>query len=82
MQNFVRKWRELAPFIFRATATAPFFFTLVPPRRASPFSVRASGAQALKVAQVLSTPKWLHITLVEICENGLTEQYVYWHYVN
>ena len=50
MQNFVRKWRELAPFIFRATATAPFFFTLAPPRRAPPFSVRASGAQALKVA--------------------------------
>ena len=58
------------------------FFTLAPPRRAPPFSVRASGAQALKVAQVLSTRNWLHITLVEICENGLTEQYVYWHYVN
>ena len=47
----VRKWRELAPFYFRATATAPLFFTLAPPRRAPPFSVRASGAVALKGAQ-------------------------------
>ena len=61
MQNFVRKWRELAPFIFRATATTPFF-TLAPQPRAPPFTVRASvavarwrgGAVALKVAQVPS----------------------------
>ena len=33
------------------------FFTLAPPRRAPPFSVRASGAVALKVAQVPSTAK-------------------------
>ena len=51
----VRKWRELAPFYFRATATAPLFFTLAPPRHAPPFSVRACGAVALKVAQVPST---------------------------
>ena len=38
----VRKWHELAPL----------FFTLAPPRRAPPFLVRASGAVALKVAQV------------------------------
>ena len=31
------------------------FFTLAPPRRAPPFLVRASGAVALKVAQVPST---------------------------
>ena len=31
------------------------FFTLAPPRRAPPFSVRANGAVALKVAQVHST---------------------------
>ena len=46
--------RIRAPF-FRATATAPLFFTLAPPRRAPPFLVRASGAVALKVAQVPST---------------------------
>ena len=38
-----------------ATATAPFFFTLAPLRRAPPFLVRVSGAVALKVAQVPST---------------------------
>ena len=50
-----RKWRELAPFYFRATATEPLFFTFTPPRRVPPFLVRASGAVALKVAQVPST---------------------------
>ena len=55
-----RKWRELAPFYFRATATALLFLALAPPRRAPPrrtppFSVRTSGAVALKVAQVPST---------------------------
>ena len=47
MQNLVRKWR--------ATATVPLFFTLAPPRRAPPFSVRASGVVVIKVAQVPST---------------------------
>ena len=51
----VPKWRELAPFFLRGTANAPLFFTLAPPRRAPPFLVRASGAVALKVAQVPST---------------------------
>ena len=51
----VRKWCELVPFYFRATATVPFFFALAPPPSAPPFSVRASGALALKVAQVPST---------------------------
>ena len=51
----MRKWRELAPFYFRATAAAPLFFTLAPPRRAPPFSVHASGVVAVKVAQVPST---------------------------
>ena len=50
-----QKWRKLAPFYFRATATDPLFFVLAPPRRATPFSVRTSGAVALKVAQVPST---------------------------
>ena len=50
MQSLVQKWRELAPFYFRATATTPLFFLLAPP-----FSVRASGAVAIKVAQVPST---------------------------
>ena len=54
MQNLVQKWRELVPFYFRVTATAPLFFALAPLRRAPPFSVRASGAVALKVAQVPS----------------------------
>ena len=40
---------------FCASATALLFFTLAPPRRAPPFLVRASGAVALKVAQVPST---------------------------
>ena len=55
MLNLVRKWRELAPLFFRATATSPLFFTSAPPRRAPSFSVRASGAVALKVAQVSNT---------------------------
>ena len=46
MQNLVQKWRELAPFYFCATATAPLFFTSAPPQHAQPFSVRASGAVA------------------------------------
>ena len=50
-----RKWRELAAFFVCVTATAPQFFTLVPPRRAPPFSVCASGAVALKMAQVPTT---------------------------
>ena len=49
------QWRELAPLYFRATAIATLFFALAPPRRAPPFSVRASGAVALKMAQVPST---------------------------
>ena len=49
-----RKWRELAPFYFRATTTR-HFFTFAPPRTAPPLLVRASGAVALKVAQVPST---------------------------
>ena len=36
-------------------ATAPLFFTLAPPQPAAPFSVCATGAVALKVAQVPST---------------------------
>ena len=48
MQKFgskmARKWRELAPFFLRATGTAPLFLALAPPRRATPFLVRASGA--------------------------------------
>ena len=55
MHNLARKWRELAPLLFRATATAPLLFTLAPPRRVSPFLVRTSGAGALKVEQVPST---------------------------
>ena len=50
LHSLARKWRKLVPFYFRATATAPFFFTF-----ATPFSVGASGAVALKVAQVPST---------------------------
>ena len=50
-----QKWRELASFYFRATATAPLFFALALPRRAPTFSVRASGAVALKVVQVPGT---------------------------
>ena len=46
---------RISATFFRATATAPLFFTLAPPRRAPPFLVRASGAVALKVAQVPST---------------------------
>ena len=46
---------ELASFYFRATATAPFFFSFSPQRRAPPFLVPASGAVALKVAQVPRT---------------------------
>ena len=53
--KMARKWRELAPFYFPATATAPLFFALAPPQRSPPFSVHASGAVALKVAQVPST---------------------------
>ena len=55
MQNLVRKWRGIASFYFHATATAPLFFALAPPRPTPPFPVRASGAVALKVAQVHST---------------------------
>ena len=55
MQNLVRKWRKLALCFFRATATVLLFFNLAPPRRAPSFLVRASGAVALKVAQVPST---------------------------
>ena len=32
MQNLVQKCRELTPFYFRATATTPLFFALVPPQ--------------------------------------------------
>ena len=46
---------RISATFFRATATATLFFTLAPPRRAPPFLVRASGAVALKVAQVPST---------------------------
>ena len=53
-----RKLRELAPFFSRATTTAPLFFNLAPPRRAPPFLVRASGAVAVKVAQVPSTAEY------------------------
>ena len=76
----VRKWRKLAPFYFRATATAPLFFALGPPRHASPFSVRASGAVALKVTQALKVHKSLQksfgggqnlVTLEIFCINGL-----------
>ena len=42
------KWRKLALFYFRATATVQFF-SFAPPRRAPPFLVRASGAMVLKV---------------------------------
>ena len=55
MQNLFRKLRELAPFYFRATDTAPLCFTLAPPRCGPPFLVRARGAVALRVAQVPST---------------------------
>ena len=60
-----RKWRELAPFYFRTTATAPLFFPLAPQRRAPPFSVSASGAVALKVAKVPSTA-----SLIEYLHNA------------
>ena len=50
-----RKWRELAPFYFRATATKPLFINLAPQRRAPPFLVRATVAVALKVVQVPNT---------------------------
>ena len=51
------KWRKLVPF-FRANATASLFFNLVLPQRAQPFLVYASGAVALKVAQVPSTVQY------------------------
>ena len=50
-----QKWHELALSFFRASATAPLFVKLAPPRRAPPFLVCASGAVALTVAQVPST---------------------------
>ena len=46
---------QISTIFFCATDTAPLFFTLAPQLRAPPFSVRVSGAVALKVAQVLST---------------------------
>ena len=56
MKNFVQKWRELAPFYFRPTATMLFFFTLVPPLRAPPFLVRATGP-VLLIRHVLKEQK-------------------------
>ena len=56
MQNWVQKWRKLAPFLFRATAALRHYFLLLaPPRRVAPFSVCTSGAVALKVAQMPRT---------------------------
>ena len=49
------KMARISANFFRATATAPLFFTIAPLRRAPTFLVRASGAVALKVAQVPST---------------------------
>ena len=37
---------RISATFFRATATAPLFFTLAPPRRVPPFLVRASGVVA------------------------------------
>ena len=56
-QNLIRKWRELTRFFVRANATAPCCITFSLQRRAPPFLVRASGAVALKVAEVSSTEK-------------------------
>ena len=36
--EMARKWRELAPFYFRAIATAQLFFTLAPPHERHLFS--------------------------------------------
>ena len=64
MQFLCKIWfengTEMARFIFRATATAPLFLTLAPPRRSPPFLVRASDLVALKVAQVPCTAYWLY----------------------
>ena len=61
-----RKWRELAPSFFHATATTPLFFKLAPPRYAPPFLVCASGAVALKVAQVPSTGYTINKTVFRV----------------
>ena len=53
--KFGSKMARISGTFFCASATALLFFTLAPPRRAPPFLVRASGAVALKVAQVPST---------------------------
>ena len=53
MHNLVQKCAEMARI--SATATAPLFFKLAPPRRAPPFLVRDSGAVLLKVVYVPST---------------------------
>ena len=54
-------WPFKIYFNFRATATSPLFFNFAPPQRAPPFLVRASGAMALKVAQVPSTVEFFGI---------------------
>ena len=56
-KNLIRKWRELTRFFVRANATAPCCITFSLQWRAPPFLVRASGAVALKVAEVSSTEK-------------------------
>ena len=47
----------MAQIYFSRHCHRAIIFTLAPPRRAPPFSVRASGTVALKVAQVPSTGK-------------------------
>ena len=50
---------RISAFLFSRYCHRHCFFTLAPPRRAPPFLVRASGAVALKVAQVPSTVKYI-----------------------
>ena len=45
---------RVSAMLYCATAAALLFFNLASPRRAPPFLIRASGAVALKVAQVPS----------------------------
>ena len=52
-----QKWRELAQFFFSHHCHRTIIFYFSATATAPPFSVRASGAVALKVAQVPSTAK-------------------------
>ena len=58
MQNWFENGAEMAQIsviLFSRHCTVPLFFVLAPPRRAPPFSVNASGAVVLKMAQMPST---------------------------